>query len=202
LNKTEEELLKEMHSKTRYNINLAKKKGVIVKFEKNIDLYWQLNKDTSERNKITSHSKNYLEKLLSYDNIYQLNTYLGNIVLSSTILLKYENTMYYLFGASSNKYRNFMAPYLNQWAAIKFAKEKFCSTYDFWGIAAKVSKENKDALSHHHYYWDKNDPLSGVTKFKSGFNGKLKKYPQAVEIILNSSKYKLFSFLQKLRKKF
>jgi len=202
LNKTEEELLQEMHSKTRYSIRLAKKKGVETKFEKNIEKYWSLNKDTNERNKISSHSKHYLEKLLKQDNVYQLNTYYNQEIISSTILITYADTLYYLFGASANRYRNVMAPYLNQWEAINFAKEKGCKKYDFWGIAPEIKENEKEVICHNNYCWNDKEPLSGVTKFKVGFGGKSKNYPKSKEIILQPSKYKLFYFLQKLRKKF
>lgn len=202
LNKSEEELLQSMHTKTRYNIRLAEKKGVEIKFEKDIDKYWKLNADTNERNKITSHSKNYLAKLLEQENVYQLNTYYSNEIVSSTILLAYNDTLYYLFGASANKYRNVMAPYLNQWEAIKFAKEKGFKKYDFWGISPQVEGKNEGVICHNNYCWQETDSLSGVTKFKIGFSGVTKKYPEAFEIILQPGKYKLFSFLQKIRKKF
>ncbi|MFA7244802.1 MAG: peptidoglycan bridge formation glycyltransferase FemA/FemB family protein [Candidatus Magasanikbacteria bacterium] len=200
LNKSEEKILQEMHSKTRYNIKLASKRGVTSKMEKNIDKYWQLNEMTSKRNDIKSHEKNYLSKLLEMENVYQLNTYLGNEILSSTILLKYNERMFYLFGASSNKHRNLMAPYLNQFEAIKFAKENNCKFYDFWGIAPPAEKGSNDADSHHNYTWKKENSLAGVAKFKAGFNGQLVSYPKALEIILQPFKYNFFSFLQKLRK--
>jgi len=201
LDKTEEELLTQMHAKTRYNINLSNRKGVICKMEKDIEKYWKLNEMTTERNNIKSHDKAYIKKLLELENVYQLTTYFENEVLSSAIVLKEGETMYYLFGASSNSHRNLMAPYLNQFEIIKLAKQKNCLFYDFWGIAPPAEKDSAEADSHHLYSWQKNNSLSGVAKFKAGFNGHLKSYPKAVEIILQPFKYQLFSFLQKLRKK-
>jgi len=123
LEKSENEILSEMHSKTRYNINLAIKKGVVCKQEKNLETYWKLNEMTTERNSIRTHDKTYIEKLLKLDSVYQLTTYFGEDVLSSAIVFKYENKMYYLFGASSNSHRNLMGPYLNQFEIIKLAKQ-------------------------------------------------------------------------------
>lgn len=200
LEKIESEILAEMHAKTRYNINLAKKKGVVSKMEKDIEKYWQLNQMTTERNSIRSHDKTYLENLLKLDNVFQINTYFENNILSSTILFKYNKTLYYLFGASSNSQRNLMAPYLNQFEAIKFAKTMGCKIYDFWGMAAPAEKGTEQAESHHNYSWQKTSPLSGVAKFKAGFGGSLKQYPKAVEIILHPFKYKIFVLIQKLRK--
>ncbi|OIO19538.1 MAG: hypothetical protein COY69_00685 [Candidatus Magasanikbacteria bacterium CG_4_10_14_0_8_um_filter_32_14] len=201
LKKTEDEILAEMHSKTRYNINLAIKKGVVCKIEKDINKYWKLNEMTTERNSIKSHDKNYIEKLLKLDSVYQLTTYFEDDVLSSAIVFKYNETMYYLFGASSNSQRNLMGPYLNQFEIIKLAKKLDCKVYDFWGMAPPAEKGSNDTNSHHNYSWKKSHPLDGVAKFKAGFNGKLECYPKPLEIILNPFKYKIFLLIQKLRKR-
>jgi len=201
LTKSEEEILSEMHSKTRYNINLAIKKGVVCKIEKDLNIYWKLNEMTTERNSIKSHDKNYIEKLLNLDNVYQLTTYFANEVLSSAIVFKYNDIMYYLFGASSNSHRNLMGPYLNQFEIIKLAKKLDCKVYDFWGMAPPAEKGSGEENSHHNYSWQKNHPLDGVAKFKAGFNGKLECYPKPLEIVLNSFKYNIFLFIEKLRKR-
>ncbi|MDD2655952.1 MAG: peptidoglycan bridge formation glycyltransferase FemA/FemB family protein [Patescibacteria group bacterium] len=201
LEKSENEILSEMHSKTRYNINLAIKKGVVCKQEKNLETYWKLNEMTTERNSIRTHDKTYIEKLLKLDTVYQLTTYFGEDVLSSAIVFKYENKMYYLFGASSNSHRNLMGPYLNQFEIIKLAKQLGCKVYDFWGMAPPAKEGSTDKNSHHNYTWQKSHPLDGVAKFKAGFNGKLECYPKPLEIILNPFKYKIFSLIQKLRKR-
>ena len=75
LEKSEEDLLKEMKQKTRYNIRLAEKKGVQISsyeagvagqkdFQKKFESFWDLIEDTSQRNKIISHNKDYYQKML------------------------------------------------------------------------------------------------------------------------------------------
>ncbi|MCK5412790.1 MAG: peptidoglycan bridge formation glycyltransferase FemA/FemB family protein [Candidatus Pacebacteria bacterium] len=75
LEKSEEDLLKEMKQKTRYNIRLAEKRGVQIRryksgdinqeeFRKKFEFFWELTKETSERNKIISHNKNYYQEML------------------------------------------------------------------------------------------------------------------------------------------
>ena len=201
LEKTEEEILSEMHSKTRYNINLAIKKGVVCKIEKDLEKYWQLNEMTTNRNSIKSHDKNYIEKLLKLDSVYQLSTYFAEDIISSAIVFKYNDIMYYLFGASANTHRNLMGPYLNQFEIIKLAKKLNCKVYDFWGMAPPAEEGSEDRNSHHNYAWKKSHPLDGVAKFKAGFNGKLECYPKPLEIILQPFKYNIFSLIQKLRKR-
>ncbi|MCK4891556.1 MAG: peptidoglycan bridge formation glycyltransferase FemA/FemB family protein, partial [Candidatus Pacebacteria bacterium] len=82
LTKSEDNLLKEMKQKTRYNIRLAEKRRVKIKnyelridnkkiFKKKFDFFWNLIEETSKRNKIISHSKDYYWKILK--NISQAN---------------------------------------------------------------------------------------------------------------------------------
>lgn len=201
LQKSETEILSEMHGKTRYNINLAIKKGVVCKTEKDLEKYWKLNEITTKRNSIQTHDKKYIEKLLKLDSTYQLTTYFGEEILSSAIVFKYGDKMYYLFGASSDSQRNLMGPYLNQFEIIKLAKKLGCKVYDFWGMAPPVQEGSEDKNSHHNYTWQKSHPLDGVAKFKAGFNGRLECYPKPLEIILNPFKYRIFSLIEKLRKR-
>jgi lipid II:glycine glycyltransferase (peptidoglycan interpeptide bridge formation enzyme) len=81
IEKEEDEILTEMHSKTRYNINLAERKGVKIVEEKNLESFWKLNEITVERNSYNSHPKEYVAELLKLENVYQLNAYFENSIL-------------------------------------------------------------------------------------------------------------------------
>src|ERR1035437_1386899 len=62
LTKPEDELLKNMHSKTRYNIKLAEKKGVKIiedNSDKTFEEYLRLTKETTQRQKFYAHSEKY-----------------------------------------------------------------------------------------------------------------------------------------------
>lgn len=200
LQKNNEELLAAMHSKTRYNINLAEKKGVIVKKEKNADVFWNLNKETTGRDAFKSHGREYYEKMLGMEMTAQLTAYFDGVPIASNICVNYGGVFTYLHGASSNKFRNVMAPYLLQWHGIQLAKEIGCVVYDFWGIAPIQEKNAMGQASYYNnFYWDANHHWSGVTRFKVGFGGAVKKYPRAFEIPLKEGKYKLFNFVKKIK---
>ncbi len=75
LERSEEDLLKEMKQKTRYNVRLAEKKGVQIssyevgstdqnEFHKKFESFWDLTEETSRRNKIISHNRDYYQKML------------------------------------------------------------------------------------------------------------------------------------------
>lgn len=201
INQTEEEILNQMHPKTRYNIHFAERKGVVIKEEKNVDIFWQLNLYTTERDKFKSHDKKYYEKMLKQENVCQLIAYHNDEPIASIILVISNQTIIYLHGASANKFRNLMASYLLQWQGILLGKKLGCSFYDFWGIAPLVEADEKKQTSNFNgFCWPINHPWSGVTRFKVGFGGKYREYPSAVEIPLKKWQYKMFNFLKSLRK--
>lgn len=193
-----EEILNQMHSKTRYNIRLAEKKGVSICEEKDENVFWRLMEQTSERDEFRSYEKKYYEKMLNIPFVRQFIAYFEDKPIASIILVQYGKRWTYLHGASSNEYRNVMAPYLLQWKAIEMAKENGAEEYDFWGIAKETEKK-ENQMQFHTLQWDANDKLSAVTRFKSGFGGTRKNYPLAQEVVFHPF---VFSFYQLARKIF
>lgn len=198
VNKSEEELLSCMHTKTRYNIRLAEKKGITISQEKNIDNFWNLNLETKERDEFKSHEKKYYEKMLESNLSYQFTAFFEGKPIASNIILIYKNTGTYLHGASSNKYRDLMAPYLLQWEGIKLAKSQGCSYYDFWGVAPQLTEGRGQATCFNNFCWEVNHKWTGVTRFKAGFGGQVKEYPGGCDIILKPFFYKLYKLIKKI----
>ncbi len=197
--KTSREILEHMHPKTRYNIRLAQKKNVQLTQEKNIDLFFDLNVETTQRDGFTSHKKEYYKKMLEMPSVHQINAVYEGIPVASVILLVFGKRCTYLHGASSNEHRNIMAPALLQWAGLQFAHSLNCTEYDFWGIAPMVVTESEsNALSFHGYKWQGNHKFAGVTRFKVGFGGEVKNYPDAMEIPLQTLKYHMYRVFKKM----
>ena len=155
----EKEILMQMKQKGRYNIKLAKKRGVTIIEEKNISNFWNLMKTTSKRDGFRSCKKHVYEDMLKSfgDNAVLLTAKdeTGE-VLASAMFTIIDEMAIYNYGASSNKKRNLMAPYLLQWKGIQWAKKKGATVYDFLGI----SPEN-----------DENHHLKTVAGFKLKFGG-------------------------------
>jgi peptidoglycan pentaglycine glycine transferase (the first glycine) len=191
--KGEEELLSQMHQKTRYNIRLAEKKGVSIK-EGNVSDFLKLNNQTTERDKFVSHPDSYYQKMseLLPDNFIKIWSaeYEGKI-LSSNIVLYFGDTATYTHGTSSNENRELMAPHLLQWEIIKHAKSKGFKNYDFYGV-------NPEDEEHSGY----KKSWQGISRFKAGFGGKLICYPKSFDLIYNNSWYSLYRLTQKLRRIF
>lgn len=184
LENSEEELLNKMHQKTRYNIRLAEKKGVkiIEASEKDFNEWWKIMSETSGRDGFRTHDKKYYQQMLTLKNIKLYLAKYQNKFIAGNIVSFFGDTATYLHGASSNYYRNVMAPYLLQWHVIKEAKRQGCKYYDFFGISEKK--------------W------SGVTRFKKGFSGKEINYPGTFDLVFDGFYYNLYSILRKIRRFF
>jgi len=155
----EDEILAQMKQKGRYNIKLARKKGVVVEAESNVENFWKLMCETSKRDGFRSNKKHvYADLLKSFgDNavLYTAKDETGD-VLASAIFSMTDDMALYNYGASTNRKRGLMAPYLLQWTGMQWAKNKGAKVYDFLGI----SPENSP-----------NHSLNGVASFKLKFGG-------------------------------
>jgi len=184
---TEDEILAKMKQKTRYNIRLAEKKGVIVRAWDDIESFHKMMLVTGGRDGFGVHSLEY------YKRAYELlrPNGLGEILvaeyegkpLSALFVARSGNRAYYLYGASTNEERNRMPTYLIQWEAIKWAKERGCEEYDLWG----VPDEDEETLEAQ--FQSRHDGLWGVYRFKRGFGGELKRAAQALDQVYNPLLY-------------
>ncbi|MEG1009489.1 MAG: peptidoglycan bridge formation glycyltransferase FemA/FemB family protein [Clostridia bacterium] len=153
--KSIDELFKSFSEKTRYNIRLATKKNVKVRYsnnEEDLKIFYELYKTTTIRDKIGCRPYNYFLNMLNAfkNNIRIYISSHDDDNLSAAIALKYTNKLFYIYGASSNEKRNLMPNYLMQFEMIKWAKECNLDLYDFGGVKV-LSNDN------------------GLYKFKIGF---------------------------------
>jgi len=167
LTPSEEELLRKMKQKTRYNIRLAARRGVKVKPGHFGDLktFYRLYEETARRDGFIIRPYEYYEKiwkeLISAGMAHLLLAEVEGEAVAGVILFKFARKAWYFYGASSSKHRNLMPNHLLQWEAIKWAKAQGCIEYDFWGAPTELSEK---------------DPMWGVYRFKSGFGAKLVKH--------------------------
>ncbi|NUJ98287.1 peptidoglycan bridge formation glycyltransferase FemA/FemB family protein [Candidatus Gracilibacteria bacterium] len=189
LKKSEEEIFADMKPKGRYNIRLAEKKGVechvVEKNEKNITDFFSLMQETCSRDNFAGNTltyyKYFLEKIQGSELISA--SFEGKIIASGIFVFDTEVSFYY-YGASSNTYRNLMAPYLLQWTVIQEAKKRRSKIYDFLGIASPG---------------EKNSPLAGVTEFKTKLSQDTRKVSESFIFVENKVMYFLIMGLRKLK---
>lgn len=188
LNKTEEELLANMHKKHRYNIRVAEKKGVQVRFartEKDFNIFMELMKETAERQNFLIHPKSYYKTVWELFAPRQMAEiliaeYQGK-PLAAWMLFINDATLYYPYGGSSDEYRNLFASNLIGWEAIKYGKRRDCKTFDMWGACSDLTNES--------------DPEWGFTNFKLKFGGEYVEYIESHDLIINKPIYYLFNFV-------
>ncbi len=186
-NKSENEVFNSFHKKWRYNIRLSERKGVKCShygIEK-LDDFYNLMIETTKRDKFNIRSKEYFAKIINCmgENCRLYMCYYNNIALSGAITINYGGRVSYLYGASTEKYRNLMPNYLMQWNMIKWAIETNCKIYDFMGIP---------------FYDDETHPNYGVYRFKKGFNGEIINYAGEFNYIYYPVRKKIISKLFEL----
>ncbi len=169
----ESEILARMKQKTRYNIRLAQKRGVVVQPAQDLALFHRLMKETGERDGFGVHSLDYYQK--AYDLFHPLGkcellfaSYRSEPIAALMVFAQ-GNTAWYFYGASSDLYREFMPTYLLQFEAMLWGRAKGCSKYDLWGVPDEDQATLEDGFLH------RKDGLWGVYRFKRGFGGELRR---------------------------
>ena len=193
LTKSEEELLEAMHPKTRYNINLAKRKGVTIKIghtEDMVEEFLELFHETGERHSIFNHPDSYYRTILDVfkekDKAEIITAYYENKPLASVMVFIYGDTIFYPYGGSTFLYKELMAFYLVMWEAILLGKKRGCKVFDMWNCLPP-ELENPT------------HPWYGFHKFKKGFHGELVRFPGAYDIVFMPVLYPFVIALNKTR---
>jgi lipid II:glycine glycyltransferase (peptidoglycan interpeptide bridge formation enzyme) len=185
--KTEDEIFAAFHQKTRYNIRLATKKGVVIKEGTRDDLkeFHKIMVETGERDNFIVRSLSYFEKMydeMAPKHMKLLMAYYEDEPIAGIIPIMYGKKTWYLYGASSNKHRNLMPNYLLQWTMIKEAIANGCDVYDFRGVSGVV---------------DENHPQYGLYRFKKGFNADFTEFIGEIFIPYKPIRYRLYKFAEK-----
>ena len=164
-NKTADELLCGFHSKTRYNIRLAGRRGVDVSIcdLSRLDDFYELMLTTGKRDHFKVRPKAYFKTLLTRlrDHARLYMAFYDGKPIAGTIAVQYGNKVSYMYGASADIHRNLMPNHLLQWEMIKWGLETHCAEYDFGGVAGDMEPTN---------------PLYGLYQFKKGFGAELTEF--------------------------
>jgi lipid II:glycine glycyltransferase (peptidoglycan interpeptide bridge formation enzyme) len=192
LSASEEEMLARMKPKTRYNIRLSEKKGVVVRVgtQDDLSMLYKMYAETSVRDGFVIRDENYYmtvwklfmqEQSSTFDlqpSTIPLIAEVDNIPVAAIFLFMFANRAYYVYGMSRNLHREKMPTYLLQWDAMKRAKSNGCSVYDLWG-APEV--------------FDETDSMWGVYRFKEGLGGEVVRTLGAYDFAPNKLWYKLYT---------
>lgn len=203
VSKREEELLSLFKQKTRYNIKIAQKRGVTVELSDmtaDFERYLELTKETTERQGFYAHSSSYHRKMWEIlgkrskdkdeSRVNELSAHLlvaryEGQVITTWILFRFKDTLYYPYGASTREHREVMANNLVMWEAIKLAKNWGCKYLDMWGALGPEP--------------DKNDPWYGFHTFKSGYGARHVEYIGTWDYVAKPMLYYLYTVMDNLR---
>jgi peptidoglycan pentaglycine glycine transferase (the first glycine) len=181
-----DELMAAMKSKWRYNTRLAVRKGVTVRQGTldDLSLLYDMYVETSIRDGFVIRPEGYyrdawgsfIEAGLAQPLIAQVN----DEPVAMVIIFCLGERAWYVYGASRAVHREKMPNHLLQWEAMRWAKERGCTTYDMWGAPEVL---------------DESDPLWGVYRFKRGFGGEFVRYIGAWDFPVSRLGYWLYTMV-------
>ncbi|HVB08948.1 MAG TPA: peptidoglycan bridge formation glycyltransferase FemA/FemB family protein [Bacillota bacterium] len=176
-------LLASFHSKTRYNIRLAERRGVTVARvgrERLADFHRML-EVTCARDGFKERNSRYFEQVWDgLDGAGMVFLFFAQHEgddLACAILTVIGHEAVYAWGASENLKRNLMAPYAVQWAMMRFALERGCTRYDMTG----VPKDLREGV-----------PGYGLYRFKRGFHDEVTVLQGEYDLPLRPLRYRLW----------
>lgn len=187
--KSEEEVFKNFSTSTRRNIRIAEKNLLVINkldyIENNYDSinsYLNIQDAVTKRKNFSMHNKSYFYKLYDTlkDNMIVFIALFNNEPVASMVLIKFNNTLYYPYGASMHKYIQYKPSNLLIHEGIKYAIKNNFEYFNFWGALTSNPSES--------------DPLFGVHNFKKGYAGTLHEYVGAYDLVINPLLYKGFNF--------
>lgn len=192
LTQTEEQIFDNCKSKTRYNIRLARRKGVEIvedTSQEGLEDYLTLLAETTSRQRFYAHDDKYYRTLFSKfqdsGNMRILKANYQGKVITAWILFFFNGVAYYPYGASSREHREVMANNLMMWEALMLAKREGCAKFDMWGSLGP----NPDPKHKWH----------GFHRFKEGYGGVLQQSLGSYDYILNFPLYSIFNLLNEVR---
>ena len=220
LTKTDDELLSGMHEKTRYNIRLAERKGVVVKTvsgRENIEIFWKLLQQTTERDAFGAHTKIHYEKLIG------IFGKASHVIASET---KQSRTDVKIAASSHDDgtpRNDTREPFTNLYIAeyqgqqLAAAIVMFCNDTVAY-LHGASSNEHRNVMAPYLLHWrimqdakalglktydlwgidDNNPHWAGITRFKRGFCGREVSYPNSIDILYKSVWYAAYKIARRL----
>jgi peptidoglycan pentaglycine glycine transferase (the first glycine) len=192
LSPSEEIIKSNFKQKTRYNLNLSSRKGMVVRTGTldDLPLLYKMYAETSLRDGFVIRNENYYHVLWKAFIIpsqserspfaVPLIAEMNNEPVAALMIFIFASRAYYLFGMSRQVHRGMMPNYLLQWEAIKLARSLGCKQYDLWGAPDDFVED---------------DPLWGVFRFKVGLGGSIIRTIGAWDFPVHPLLYKLYTQL-------
>lgn len=187
--KTPAQILQGFAAKTRYNTRVAERRGVAIWSggKERLEEFYRLLVQTGRRDGFAVRRQEYYENLLCQmrecGKLF-LAEYEGKAV-AGAVAIRFGETAWYLYGASSQEAKDAMPNYLLQYRMMLWAAKQGCKLYDMRGISGNFSPQS---------------PLYGLYRFKKGFGGAVQEYLGEYELPLCRWLYGCYRMVFSLRK--
>ena len=176
LQRSEDELLSNLHHMARRNVRKSAKLGVTAGRDDDFEAFWDIFTATNARAQLGAFPRAYYEAMLCEGNKYGGEAYIvlarhEGRALAGGFFLAMGGGVYYLYGGSVKDDRpteggeprkDVQAPTAFYWGAMMDAKRRGYRLFDFWGIPRTLD-EGKHSF--------------GVFKMKENFGGEKVWYP-------------------------
>jgi lipid II:glycine glycyltransferase (peptidoglycan interpeptide bridge formation enzyme) len=192
-----------MKQKWRYNVRLSARKGVVVRrgTEDDLSTFQALMAETGQRDDFGVHEAAYyraaFELFAGDDTARWLLAEFDGQPLAAIVVFALGSKSWYMWGASSSRERRLMPNHALQWAAMQWAHERGCQTYDLWGIPDEVGTDPSGQAVDQS---DRTGGLWGVYRFKQGFGGHVVRYTTARDLVISPAGYRLYNSLRRLQR--
>lgn len=192
LEKSEDELLKEMRRQTRYEVRRAGKLGITVDWSSSEEIFREFHQVQAEtalrQHFVPPDLKTLLAERAAFDDharIYVAKTAEGEPIAYGLILISGVEAEYFE-AASTELNHKLPGAYALEWQVIKDLKKLGIKRYNLWGIAP---------------HGQKNHRYAGVTTFKTGFGGEIVEFVPASDLVIRRFRYLLNLLVETVRKK-
>ncbi|PTN36892.1 peptidoglycan bridge formation glycyltransferase FemA/FemB family protein [Desulfonatronum sp. SC1] len=186
IDRAEEEILAGMKAKTRYNIGLARRKGVTVtpaSMDKLLTFY-DLYRQTARRNGFPSCDYRHFVALFQAhaqksdtpELHFLLAGHESDLLAGAIVAISGSNAVF-LHGASSTANRTLMGSYALHWAAMRLARSRGCTRYDMGAVSPVAAPDH---------------PFYGLFRFKTGFGGTIELRSGSWDYPLNEDVYSAY----------
>lgn len=192
LEKTEEDLLKEMRRQTRYEVRRADKFGIKVLSDSSKDMFLEFQKCQAETAKRQGFIPPNLKTLLAEREAFKEDITIYKAVTADNEAIAYgliiKNGLEgdYYEAASTPLNRKLPGAYALLWQVIKDLKREGYKRFNLWGIAPPGQPNHRYA---------------GVTTFKTGFGGEIIEFVPAHDLVISKIKYLKNLTVETVRKK-
>lgn len=197
LSASEEELMKDMKSKTRQYVRKTAKNGIEVQVDNSqagFDQFYEVMESIVARKQYVMHDKKYFQRIYdTYQDSGSVNILIAkkdSQLLGAYFTISEGDTMYELYGGVKPEGEKLRVGYALKWNSIVKSKQLGLKNYDMWGVAPLLEDGS----------FDSNDSMFQISRFKSSFGGEVVTFLPQLTYVYSKPKYAVFNFMLKLHK--